>query len=143
VRYRRRVLTLALTLALASGGPAWSTSVKLEPGGKKTFHATGVKRGEWYELVTRGTCVRQERKRYREWRKSISGGTEPQVMGVDFKVTVGGLERISVDHQERTTAFKADRDDPDVTIEDQSTPQAGVRCVVTDLVIRRPPASGG
>jgi hypothetical protein len=132
------VLTLVLSLALASPGPVWSTSVKLEFGGKKTFHAKGVKAGEWYELVSRGTCVRQERKRYREWRKSISGDTTPQVMGVDFKVTIGGLERISIDHEERKTAFKADRDDPDVTIEDQSTAQAGVRCVVTELTIRRP-----
>jgi len=134
------VLSLLLALAVAADDAAtvWSTSVKVPPGGKQAFHATGVKAGERYELVSKGSCARQERRRYREWRKSINGDDPPQVMGVDFKVTIGGFERISVDHQERKTAFKADRDNPEVIVEDQSTPQAGVRCAVTSLAIRRP-----
>ena len=133
------MLSLALALALASPGDAvFSTRVDVPVGGKQAFHAKGLKRGEWYQLVTKGTCTRRERKRYRKWRESISGGEAPQVMGVDFKVTIGGLEAISVDHEERTTPFKADRDDPDVTVEDRSTAQAGIRCAVTELSIRRP-----
>lgn len=98
----------------------------------------GLKKGAWYELVTKGRCTRRERTRSRTWRESISGGAPPQVMGVDFRVTIGGLEASSVDHEERTTPFQADRDDPDVTVEDRSTPQAGIRGAVTELSIRRP-----
>lgn len=124
-------------LTAGAGEPVWSTSVKVAPGGSKTYQAKGVKKGQWYDLVSKGGCVRRERARYKKWREKIND-EPPQVMGVDFKVTIGGLERISVDHQERKSPFKADQDDPPVTIEDQSTPQAGVRCSVTELAIRRP-----
>ena len=130
-------LSLLLLVAAGAGEPVWSTSVKVEQGGSKSWHAKGVKQGQWYELVSKGSCTRRERARNKKWREKISGDETPQVMGVDFKVTVGGLEPVSVDHQERTTRFKADRDDPEVKLEDQSTAQSGIRCTVTELAIRR------
>lgn len=126
-------------LALLAAEPAavWSTSVKVPSQGTRTFHAKGVKKGVLYDLVTSGSCERHERRRYKRWRERINDDS-PQVMGVDFRVTIGGLEPMPVDHEERKTSFRADRDDPDVTVEDRSTPQAGIRCTVTSLLIRRP-----
>jgi len=131
------VLTLLLMLTAGAGEPVWSTSVKVEQGGSKTYQAKGVKKGQWYDLVSKGSCTRRERGRAKKWREKLND-EPPQVMGVDFKVTIGGLERISVDHQEHKTPFKADQDDPPVKIEDQSTAQAGIRCTVTELSIRHP-----
>ncbi len=136
------MLPALLALALSSAaGVVWSSAVKLPPGGRQVLKATGVRAGAWYALETSGTCTRPERRRSRAWRESVSGGRPPQVMGVDFKVSIDGVERISVDHQPRATRFKATRDDPELQVEDQSTPQAGVRCALTRLVIRRPDGS--
>jgi hypothetical protein len=133
-----RAVALALVLAQSPGPTIWSAAVKVAQGSSKTLPTSGLSKGAWYELVSKGECKRRERARTRKWRQSVSGGESPQVMGVDFKVTVGGLEPMSVDHQERVTSFKADRDNPDVKVEDRSTAQAGIRCELTELTIRRP-----
>lgn len=126
------IISLALTAT-----PIWQHSAPGGVAGAFRAHIRGLKKGQWYVLATKGDCRTKERRRVRKWKERINA-SDPEVFGVDFVVSIEGVEPMHVDHQERTTRFRADRGDPEITIEDTSTPQAGTRCVLTHVEVREP-----
>lgn len=127
---------LAALLASGAGTPVWSGSVSVGLGDKRTLKTKGVQAGTWYRLVTQGRCDRVSTgpRKTRRWREKVNPAG-PTIFGVEFKVRVGGAGPFSVDHEARETEFKADRDDPEITIEDQSSPQPGARCRLTEVAL--------
>jgi hypothetical protein len=127
---------LVVWLALGAGEVVWSSKVSLPQGGEVTLCTKGLLEGKTYRLVSRGRCTTKERARVRKWREAINP-QGPTAFGVDFRLTVGALPPIGVDQEEHETVFTADQNDPTLHIVDHSDAQAGVRCSLTSLEIRR------
>lgn len=127
---------LLLALALGQGAVVWSTSAKVGIGETAHFVAKGLTPGAHYLLVTRGKCETRESGRRRRWREKVNpGGHVP--FGVELRVKFEGQD-VPVGVDETRTPFKARAETLALTVENRSSPAAGVSCALTSLQVTSP-----
>ncbi len=120
-----------------SGAEVWGARGTVATGASRSFQAKNVKAGFTYEFWATGTCTRKAKKQGK-----LKGGQEPDLFGMDFRVSVGSLDpmplKVGLTPQANRLSFRAMEDNPQILIEDRSSSVPGVKCTVSSLGIRAP-----
>lgn len=117
------MLAALTALVLAAPRLVWSSSTSVSGSKAVTLRAKGLEAGAFYSLVTRGVCEVKDSPRRRRWREHVHPlGNVP--FGTEFRVSVGGLE-FPAGVDEQRTLFRAPAAEPEVRLEDRSSPTSG------------------
>ncbi|MBL8919125.1 MAG: hypothetical protein JNJ54_09720 [Myxococcaceae bacterium] len=124
------MLAALTSLIVAAPTLVWSSSTNVSGGKRVTLQARGLQPGVHYSVVTRGVCEVKDAPRRRRWRERVHPlGNVP--FGTEFRVFIGDAE-FPTGVDEARTLFRAASADPEVRLEDRSSPASGrTRCRLT------------
>lgn len=125
------MLAAFTSLVVAAPTLVWSSSTHVSGSKAATLQAKGLRAGEHYSVVTRGVCEVKDAPRRRRWRERVHPlGNVP--FGTEFRIIIGGELEFPTGIDEARNLFRAPSGDPEIRLEDRSSPAGGrTRCRLT------------
>ncbi len=113
---------------------------KVGVGGEKVFTAK-VKKGQSYVFTANGQCTRAAKKK--KARSRMYEDPTRDIYGIDFAVQIGTMppKQLSVGQfktEKSEIPFIAEDDKLPIRVFDRSSVESGIKCSVTDFVVRSP-----